>query len=598
MTATAGAYRGTGDRATRLGRTTLFLWALAGVALLACAFFFLQPTRLQTSLGDTDDATRLVEVRALIDGGAWFDNTLPRFGGAQPLESHWSRLIDLPLAAMLSTFELVMPPATAELAVRIVWPLTLLLALLYFLGREADLRGGRWAGVLTILLAATCFTDIVQFVPGRIDHHNAMILCATIGILQLARSLDDPDAGWSAGALLGLGTAIGYEFLALTIAALALSVLFGILPSRSLLGPSRATVTFWAVLAIAFAATTAPDRFFVEHCDALSLNIVASPPVTAVGVCTVQALEGRLSLPMKLALLAAAGVAGLLVYGVAEPACLAGPFGQVDRALFPIWLDRVMETQSLFSIGEDAQLQALVSGIYLLIGLYAGAKLLRSEASETLRFDFSILVAATLLSCWQVKLLPYATCLAVPLAAVWLTRPSETAAKPVGRKLKLALAGGALAVVGIAAALIFSGEPSKTKVDAALERTLDCAGNAAIQPLAALPPGLAVADVNLGPYLVALTRLDALSAPYHRIGPSILAANNILHTPAAEAEPLLRAAGVNYVITCPDLDSTGPKGGATPDALLTELLADKPPPFLEAVPLARPTPLKVWRVVP
>ena len=110
MTATAGAYRGTGDRATRLGRTTLFLWALAGVTLLACAFFFLQPTRLQTSLGDTDDATRLVEVRALIDGGAWFDNTLPRFGGAQPLQSHWSRLIDLPLAAMLSTFELVMPP--------------------------------------------------------------------------------------------------------------------------------------------------------------------------------------------------------------------------------------------------------------------------------------------------------------------------------------------------------------------------------------------------------------------------------------------------------------------------------------------------------
>jgi hypothetical protein len=301
---------------------------------------------------------------------------------------------------------------------------------------------------------------------------------------------------------------------------------------------------------------------------------------------------------MKLGLLAAAGVAGLLVYGVAEPACLAGPFGQVDRALFPIWLDRVMETQSLFSIGEDAQLQALVSGIYLLIGLYAGAKLLRSEASETLRFDFSILVAATLLSCWQVKLLPYATCLAVPLAAAWLTRPSETAAKPVGRKLKLALAGGALAVVGIAAALIFSGEPSKTKVDAALERTLDCAGNAAIQPLAALPPGLVVADVNLGPYLVALTRLDALSAPYHRLGPSILAANNILHAPAAEAEPLLRAAGLNYVITCPGLNSTGPKGGATPDALLTELLADKPLPFLEAVPLARPTPLKVWRVVP
>jgi hypothetical protein len=97
---------------------------------------------------------------------------------------------------------------------------------------------------------------------------------------------------------------------------------------------------------------------------------------------------------------------------------------------------------------------------------------------------------------------------------------------------------------------------------------------------------------------VALTRLDALSAPYHRLGSSILAANNILHAPAAEAEVLLREAGARYVVTCPGLDSTGPKGGAAPSALLTALLAGKPPPFLEPVPLPAPTPLKVWRVVP
>jgi hypothetical protein len=82
------------------------------------------------------------------------------------------------------------------------------------------------------------------------------------------------------------------------------------------------------------------------------------------------------------------------------------------------------------------------------------------------------------------------------------------------------------------------------------------------------------------------------------LGPSILAANNILHAPATEAETLLRKAGARYVITCPGLDSTGPAEGAAPKALLTELLADKLPPFLEAVPLAQPTPLKVWRVAP
>jgi hypothetical protein len=45
----------------------------------------------------------------------------------------------------------------------------------------------------------TCIIGIVQYLPGRIDHHNVMILGAVIGILRLARSFDDPRAGWSAG---------------------------------------------------------------------------------------------------------------------------------------------------------------------------------------------------------------------------------------------------------------------------------------------------------------------------------------------------------------------------------------------------------------
>ncbi len=598
MAAVAGELRNAATAPARMRAATLFMWCVIAVALLAAVFFYLQPTRLTASLGDTDDATRLVEVRELLKGRSWFDNTLPRFGGEEPLQSHWSRLIDLPLASLLSTFELVMPQATAELAVRVVWPLTLLVALLYMLGREAEMRGGRWAGVLAVGLAATSITDIVQFVPGRIDHHNAMILCATIGILRLGRSLDDPQAGWSAGVFLGVGTAIGYEPLALTVASIAAAVLFGLLPGRSLRGPSRAAVTFAAALAVALAATTAPDNFFVEHCDALSMNLVALSAIAAVGVCAVQAFEHRLSLAMKLAALAATGATGLLVYGWAEPACLAGPFGQVDGALFPLWFDRVLETQSLFSISGNAKLLAVPAVIYFVIGVYSGVKLVQSEHGDTVRFDLLILIVAILLSCWQVKLLPYATCLAVPLAAVWLTRPSMATAKPLDRRTGAVIAAGVLGVVAIAGVLVFSAAGPKPRVDSALKKTQDCAASAAIRPLADLAPGLAVADVNLGPYLVAETRLDVLSAPYHRLGPSIMAAHAILHAPPAKAEALLHRSGARYIITCPGLDSTRPKGASAPDALLSLLQSDKPPPFLEPVTVAQPTPLRVWRVIP
>ena len=259
---------------TQFGPVPLLAWCALGVALFAALIFWSDPTRLLTSLGDADDATRLIEVRQLLAGQSWFDMTLPRFGGAHPLVSHWSRLIDLPIAALLSGFELILPTDKAELAVRAVWPLTLLLAFVYLLARFSAIRGGRAGALLSILLTVTCVFGIVQFMPGRIDHHNAMILCAVVGTLLLARSFDDPSAGWSAGILLGLGTAVGYEALALTAATFAAAVVFGILPGRSLLGPSRAAVALAATLAVALAATTAPQHLFISHCDVLSINLV------------------------------------------------------------------------------------------------------------------------------------------------------------------------------------------------------------------------------------------------------------------------------------------------------------------------------------
>ena len=102
--------------------------------------------------------------------------------------------------------------------------------------------------------------------------------------------------------------------------------------------------------------------------------------------------------------------------------------------------------------------------------------------------------------------------------------------------------------------------------------------------------------MNLGPYIVALSKLDVLSAPYHRLDKSIIEANRILLAAPEEAERRLRSDGVRYVITCEGLDSTTAQGEVPADALQKLLFAGKPPAFLEPVPLAASTPLKVWRL--
>src|SRR5262252_3763535 len=71
-------------------------------AIAAADFLLTSSLRpLLRTVGDPDDAVRLETVRELLHGASWFDTTLPRIGAPTPLVSHWSRLVDAPLAASI-----------------------------------------------------------------------------------------------------------------------------------------------------------------------------------------------------------------------------------------------------------------------------------------------------------------------------------------------------------------------------------------------------------------------------------------------------------------------------------------------------------------
>jgi hypothetical protein len=320
----------------------------------------------------------------------------------------------------------------------------------------------------------------------------------------------------------------------------------------------------------------------------------------ALGVCVVQVFETALSPAGKIGLLAAAGLPCLALYALAEPACLGGPFGQVDPALFPVWLGSVSETQSMLSLGSKLPLLGGIAFLYYLVGANCGFRLMQTDRDQGLRFHVIAFLLAMSLSIWQIKLIPYATFLPVPLIAVWLARPPLNApARARNRKSTALIAVGTLVLIAAGSYVLLTvSEPSINRVKAKIAPIKDCTATAAIAPLAQLPTGLAVADVNLGPYIVALSDLDVLSAPYHRMSKSILEADRILHDPPRDAEQGLKALGASYVITCKGMDSTTPPGGIPADALQKQLFEDKPPDFLEPVSLDSPTPLKVWRVAP
>src|ERR1043165_3740008 len=101
--------------------------AALAVTLFAATGLILQFSHLAKTLGDPDDALRLVLVRDLMAGRGWYDQLLIPFQPPLGTVMRWSRLLDGLLAGLIWLFRLVLTPSAAETAVRLLWPLILIL---------------------------------------------------------------------------------------------------------------------------------------------------------------------------------------------------------------------------------------------------------------------------------------------------------------------------------------------------------------------------------------------------------------------------------------------------------------------------------------
>jgi hypothetical protein len=120
-----------------------------------------------------------------------------------------------------------------------------------------------------------------------------------------------------------------------------------------------------------------------------------------------------------------------------------------------------------------------------------------------------------------------------------------------------------------------------------------CYRSSSAGALGALPPGLVVADIDLGPFVVATTGHRVVAAPYHRLDKGILAAHAILEGPSGQALARLEALGVDYLALC-----AVPGQSSTPGSLRGRLLAGEGVDFLEALDIPAAHPIRAWRVAP
>jgi hypothetical protein len=555
---------------------------------------------------DNDDAMRLVEVRDLLRGQGWFDMMQYRLGPSPGTLMHWSRFVDLPIAALISFFGLFLAPRMAEATALFVWPVVLSLPVLYFIGLGARRIGGDRAMYAAIALATIFIIQVHRFEPGGIDHHNVQMALIAI----VAAALVDPLHRASSYALAGLAAAIALAVGAETtpllgFAAILIAVRWAVL-GASYKGAALGFGLSFAVLTAAAYVATVPSTLYTRvTCDNLSFGFLALTVYGGLALTAAAGLVSRSPLAVRFSVLAAIGVGAAGLTLVVMPQCLQNPLAGLDPLLKEIWLDRVSEAQSIFS---QAQLKPASLGGFYLVGFLAMVvsawRVKMGDRAGVHLVLFFLISAAWAISLVQVRgatfpqmlsILPLSVLIA-ELHAVSRRDPDSVVAALPFAVMTVASIPAFWFVVGLMASEAV-GDKTTASFAADMSRTSACTSEANLDFLNAVPKGMIAAPSNMGSPILRFTGHSVLSAPYHRNPNGMLVVLKAGLAAPQNAEAILGDAGADYVAFCPQDGELKELAARAPDGFAAALLKGRPPAFLKDVTPAGATNLKLYRLI-
>jgi hypothetical protein len=439
---------------------------------------------------DPDDTLRLVEVRDLIAGQGWFDlhmHHVDAIHGGVPM--HWSRLVDIPLAAVILLLRPLIGQPHAELAALIGVPLVTFAIAMFLAGRIAWRLLSEEATTFACLAMALSVPVVSQLRPLRIDHHGWQIvlaLAAANGLMARTPRV----GGWIIGLSLATWLSISVEGLPVAVAFVGITALRWLREGDDrewLISTMQALAAGSIVL---FLATRGLADLAI-HCDAISPVHLA---IFGWGALAISALGAMGPHPRTFTLLgfgvAGAGAAALVAF--AAPQCAGGSFVDLDPLVREYWYNGVAEGLPVWNQPIKDMLQTIVPPA---IGLWASIRLAENSQGWLRRWwiDYSLLLAAALtLTVFVTRGGAVAGAFAaIPLG--WQISEWVRAARRMRRpgKRALALAGVGLALVPtMPATLLTVAIPAKAEmVENSPARVTSCRVPDAAPELRRLAPG-------------------------------------------------------------------------------------------------------------
>ncbi|WP_326523293.1 AcrB/AcrD/AcrF family protein [Sphingomonas sp.] len=549
------------------------------------------------ALGDTDDNMRLMQVRGLLAGQGWYDLTQYRLNPPHGFNIHWSRIVDLPIAALILIFKPFVGTASAErLACGIapMLPLAVVMGAFAFTVRRL-IATPAYALAIIIMLGATA--AMLMFMPMRIDHHGwqlAMLALTVAGLADRRRA--------RGGAIVGLATAtslsIGLEMLPYGAMAGAILTLRWVWDAGEARRLAAYALTLGGGSALGF-AVFASNANQAMRCDALT-PVWLSVLVLAGAKLFVMA---RLNPQARSARLAMAAVAGAIIaigFALIFPQCLSRPEGVSDE-LARTWLNNVREAKPIYKHPLRSALPIAALPVMGLIGAIVATWRARGTAAFALWAPVALFTGfAVAMLLWQVRAGPAAQLLAVPgaTALAWVLVPWC-----LGHRFLLVRVVGSVAAFMVVSGL-FAGlairwlpidRPDK-RTDIINRAHGRCASLPAMRVLDRIPASVIFTHVDLGPRLITLTHHYGIAGPYHRNGDAILDVHHAFTGSPENFRRIAQAHGARLLLTCPNIPESTVYRARARDGFYGQLAKGKVPAWLIPVPLPKGSPLRLWRI--
>ncbi|WP_295637637.1 hypothetical protein [Novosphingobium sp.] len=575
------------------------------VWVLLCALMFVAKGHalFMHRFPDPDDALRLVQVRDLLAGQSWFDVHQYRIAAPEGVPMHWSRLVDIPIAAMILALRPLLGQPLAETMTCIVVPLLTLLCALALIGRLAGRLFTVEIAGFSCLLAALSVPAMFQFQPMRIDHHAWQIVLALAALNGLAET-DRAKGGWIIGLSMAASLAISIEGLPLTAAFVGVLALRFLRNRADVAGLVHGSAAL-ALGSIAFFLGTRGLTDLAEHCDTVSPAHLAAFAAAALGCLGLTALRNRPPLAIAAAGAAVAAISAAIVLAAA-PSCANGAFAALDPLVRKFWYANVFEGQPVWNLTWRELIFMVGPPV---IGLAASLRLLQIAPTATERawwFDFTLIMLAATLIGLMVTRACGAAALIATVPTGWLLRDridiARIAAAPVWRRvlryatvLLLVFPGVPVVTVDAATQVALPARKPQTAAPQAYGAS-SCDYDKLAVGLRKLPDTDIFAPLDPGPRIILDTGHRVIATGHHRGVAGIHDVIAAFIAPPDEAKAIVVKRHATLLLICPDQIEADNYRTAAPKGLMAALLSNRAPSWLTPVDLAPGSHFKAWRV--